>query len=83
MITNPRHFLRELFRVAVETADPARAVPRFLPPAPRNGKMIVVGAGKAAASMARAVETHVQGPVEGLVVTRYGHALPCQKITVV
>jgi len=84
MIEAPRHFLRELFRAAVEAADPARAVPRFLPPhPPPPGRMIVVGAGKAAASMARAVETHTHGPIEGLVVTRYGHAVPCQKIEVV
>jgi hydroxypyruvate reductase len=80
----PRHFLRELFRVAIEAADPARAVPRYLPPPPTgHGRMIVVGAGKAAAAMARAVETHTHGKVEGIVVTRYGHAVPCQRITVV
>jgi hydroxypyruvate reductase len=80
----PRHLLRELFRVAIEAADPARAVPRFLPPPPTGrGRMIVVGAGKAAAAMARAVETHTRGKVEGIVVTRYGHAVPCQSITVV
>jgi hydroxypyruvate reductase len=83
MITAPRHILRELFRIAVETADPARAVPRFLPPIPKSGRMIVVGAGKAAAAMARAVEAHVHGPIEGLVVTRYGHGLPTHKIEVV
>lgn len=78
----PRQFLREMFRAAIEAADPARAVPRFLPPRPA-GRLIVVGAGKAAASMARAVENHVNGPVEGLVVTRYGHGVPCQKIEVI
>jgi glycerate 2-kinase len=82
MIAAPHQFLRDLFRVAIETADPAHAVPRFLPPAPK-GRMIVVGAGKAAASMARAVETHITTPIEGLVVTRYGHAVPCKKIEVV
>jgi glycerate 2-kinase len=80
----PRQFLREMFRAAIEAADPARAVPRFLPPPPGNGgRLIVVGAGKAAASMARAVESHVNGPLEGLVVTRYGHGAPCQKIEVI
>jgi hydroxypyruvate reductase len=84
MIEAPRHFLRELFRVAIEAADPARAVPRFLPPPPSGaGRMIVVGAGKAAAAMARAVETHTNRRVEGVVVTRYGHAVPCQNIAVV
>jgi hydroxypyruvate reductase len=83
MIDAPPKFLRDLFRVAIETADPARAVPRFLPPAPAAGRMIVVGAGKAAAAMARAVETHVASPLAGLVVTRYGHAVPCERIEVV
>ena len=84
MIEAPRHFLRELFRVAVEAADPARAVPRFLPPPPAgNGRMIVVGAGKAAASMARAVETHTNRRVDGIVVTRYGHGVPSANIAVV
>jgi hydroxypyruvate reductase len=82
MVDAPRHLLRDLFRIAIETADPARVIPRFLPPPPK-GKMIVVGAGKAAASMARAVEGHTTGPIEGLVVTRDGHALPCQRIKVV
>lgn len=78
----PRHFLRDLFRAAIDAADPAKAVPRFLPPAPK-GRLIVVGAGKAAASMARAVEGHAKGALEGLVVTRYGHGAPCQKIEVI
>ncbi|MBM3537814.1 MAG: glycerate kinase [Alphaproteobacteria bacterium] len=78
----PRHFLRALFRAAVDAADPARAIPRFLPPRP-EGRLIVVGAGKAAASMARAVEGHINGPVEGLAVTRYGHGAPCQKIEII
>ena len=78
----PRHFLRALFRAAIDAADPARAIPRFLPPRP-EGRLIVVGAGKAAASMARAVEGHINGPVEGLAVTRYGHGVPCQKIEII
>src|SRR5947207_2306263 len=82
MIDAPHQFLRDLFRIAIETAAPAHAVPRFLPPAPA-GRMIVVGAGKAAASMAQAVEAHVASPIEGLVVTRYGHAVPCKTIEVV
>lgn len=78
----PRQFLRTLFRAAIEAADPARAIPRFLPPPPA-GRLIVVGAGKAAASMARAVEGQINGPLEGLAVTRYGHGAPCQKIEVI
>lgn len=78
----PRHFLRDLFRAAIEAADPARAIPRFLPPPP-SGRLIVVGAGKAAASMARAVEGQINAPLEGMVVTRYGHGAPCQRIEVI
>ena len=43
----------------------------------------MLGAGKAAAAMARAVEAHMPGPIEGLVVTRYGHAVPCAAVEVV
>ena len=52
-------------------------------PAPPKGRTIVLGAGKAAAAMAKAVEDHWPGPLSGLVVTRYGHGLPCQRIEVV
>ena len=67
--------LRDMFAAAIAAADPALCVRAHLP-APPKGRTIVLGAGKAAASMARAVEAHWQGPLEGLVVTRYGHALP-------
>lgn len=80
--TAPDALLRTLFDAALQAADPARAVPPFLPSPPR-GRTVVVGAGKAAASMARAVEDHWSGPLEGLVVTRYGHAVPCRRIRVV
>lgn len=77
-----RALLERLFRAAVRAADPAVIVPPRLPTAPR-GRLVVLGAGKAAASMARAVETHWGGPLEGLVVTRYGHGVPCERIEVV
>ena len=77
-----RVLLTEMFHAAVAAASPDLAVPRHLPPRPR-GRTIVVGAGKAAASMARAVETHWDGPISGLVVTRYGHGVPCRQIEVV
>lgn len=80
--TSPDALLRALLDAALLAADPARAVPPHLPPPPK-GRTVVVGAGKAAASMARAVEDHWQGPLEGLVVTRYGHGLPCRRIRVV
>ena len=80
--SDPGALLRRLFDAALAAADPAKAVPRFLPAQP-NGRTLVVGAGKAAGAMARAVEDHWQGPLEGLVVTRYGHAVPCERIEVV
>lgn len=74
--------LRELFAVAVAAADPARLVAPALPAVPR-GRTVVIGAGKAAAAMARAVEAAWPQPITGLVVTRYGHSLPTRTITVV
>ena len=74
--------LRELLDVAIAAAQPAQAVLPHLPPPPR-GRTIVLGAGKAAAAMAQAVERHMAGALEGLVVTRYGHAAACARIEVV
>lgn len=82
-MSDPRALLVELFRAAVAAADPARVVPPHLPASPPRGRTVVVGAGKAAAAMAKAVEDHFPAPVEGLVVTRYGHAVPCRSIEVV
>jgi glycerate 2-kinase len=78
----PREFLRSLFDAALEAADPRRAVAAALPAAVA-GRTIVVGAGKAAAAMARAFETLWPGDLAGLVVTRHGHAIPCDRIEVV
>lgn len=75
-------FLRRLFAAATAAADPAHCVPAHLP-AERSGRLIVVGAGKASAAMARALEDHWPGPLEGLVVTRYGFAVPCSRIEIV
>lgn len=74
--------LLSLFDAAVAAALPARVVPPNLPPPPK-GRTIVIGAGKAAAAMAAAVEQHWTGPLSGLVVTRYGHAVPTKRIAVV
>lgn len=82
MPTAPRELLLSLFRAALAVVDPMQAVPKHLPPPPK-GRTIVVGAGKASAAMAAAVEQHWPGPLEGLVVTRYGHGAPCQKIEIV
>ncbi len=73
--------LRGLFERAVETADPMRIVPAHLPEKP-TGRVIVVGAGKASARMAEALES-VWGPCEGLVITRYGYGRPCRGIEIV
>jgi len=78
----PRVFLQKLFEVAVAAAQPALCLPPHLPPKPK-GRTVVVGAGKASAEMARVVEANWDGPLSGLVVTRYGHSVPCQKIEIV
>ncbi len=77
-----RRLLRRLFDAAIAAADPARCVPAHLPPKPK-GRTVVVGAGKASAAMARAVEDHWPGDISGLVVTRYGYAVPCRRIEIV
>jgi glycerate 2-kinase len=74
--------LRGMFDAAVAAALPARTVPGHLP-APPKGRTIVLGAGKASAAMAKAVEDHWPGPIGGLVVTRYGHSVPCKQIQIV
>jgi len=73
--------LRHLFDAAVDSARPARCIPGWLPPAP-TGRTVVIGAGKAAAAMAQAVEAHWSGPLSGLVITRHGHVVPCRRIEV-
>ncbi|MDP3539247.1 MAG: glycerate kinase [Azonexus sp.] len=78
----PREILRHLFDAAIAAADPARCVQAHLPP-DDGGRLIVIGAGKASAAMARAVEQHWSGPLDGLVVTRYGHGVPCERIEIV
>ena len=82
MSLETRSFLRELLDAAIAAANPDAIIAPHLPPRPR-GRTIVLGAGKAAAAMARAVERHVSGSIEGLVVTRYGHAVPCARVEVV
>jgi hydroxypyruvate reductase len=77
-----RDLLQSLFDAAMRRALPSVCVPPHLPPMPSTGRLVVVGAGKAAASMAAAVEQHYQGKLEGVVVTRYGHAVPCRQIEV-
>jgi glycerate 2-kinase len=76
-----RAFLRQMFDAAIASAQPAACIPPHLPSAPR-GRTLVIGAGKASAAMARAVEDHWPGPLSGLVVTRYGYAVPCKHIEI-
>lgn len=83
MTHNPHDFLIGLYKAGLSAAMPSQCVPANLP-APPKGKTIVVGAGKAAASMAKAVEEHYKGNIDaGLVVTRYQHGVPLKTIEVV
>ena len=75
-------FLRSLLDSAVAAALPDHVVPQHLPDPPA-GRTIVIGAGKASAAMAKAVEDHWSGPLEGIVVTRTGHGVPCKRIEIV
>jgi hydroxypyruvate reductase len=79
---DPRAFLTQLFETAIDAARPDKMLASFLPERPR-GRTLVVGAGKAAAAMAAAVEAAWDGPLGGLVVTRYGHGAPTRRIEVV
>lgn len=85
-MTDPRRLLLSLFEAAIAAAQPALRIPAFLPPVPK-GRLVVVGAGKASAAMARAVEDNwpvpFLGKLEGLVVTRYGHGVACKQIEIV
>ena len=73
----PREFLEHLYRAAVDRALPLSSMGRHLPPPPK-GRTLVLGAGKAGASMAQALEAlwPADAPLSGLVVTRYGHIPP-------
>ncbi|MSO80518.1 MAG: glycerate kinase [Alphaproteobacteria bacterium] len=83
-----RALLRGLFDAAVARADPAKCLPPHLPAKTDARRVLVLGAGKASASMARAIERHAAAHgwldrLSGLVVTRYGHAVPCERIRIV
>ncbi len=81
-MSDPKDLLRRMFDAAVAAAQPALCLPAHLPPPPK-GRLVVIGAGKASAAMARAVEDNWPGPLEGLVVTRYGYGVPCERIEIV
>ncbi len=82
MNPTPRDLLTQMFTAAVQAAQPEHCIARFLPTPPK-GRTIVIGAGKASAAMAQAFERHWSGPLEGVVVTRYGYAVPCERIEII
>ena len=73
--------LHDMLDAALAVAQPDRCLHAYLP-VPVKGKALVIGAGKASAAMARALERNWQGDIEGLVVTRYGYAVPCERIEI-
>ncbi len=79
---NPRELLQRMFQAAIDAAQPALCLPAWLPAAPK-GRLVVIGAGKASAAMARAVEDQWPGELSGLVVTRYGYGVPCSRIEII
>lgn len=80
-MADPHLLFKAMFNAAVSAADPARVMRDFLPEKPK-GRTIIIGAGKASAQMAAAFEAVWDGPLEGVVVTRYGYGTPCQHIEV-
>lgn len=81
----PAALLRRMFDAAVASAQPTLCVSPHLPKPHelQGGRLLVIGAGKASAAMAQAVEAHWSGPVSGLVVTRYGYGAPCSRIEII
>jgi glycerate 2-kinase len=82
MLGEPRELLKAMFDAAVGAASPKLRIPAYLP-SPPKGRTVVIGAGKASAAMAKAVEDLWPEPLSGLVVTRYGHAVPCERVEIV
>lgn len=81
---NPEIFLNNLFLAGVEAVDPLKVIGRYLPEQLPKGRVIVIGAGKASAMMAKAVEqAWPEVALEGLVVTRYDYGVPTEKIKIV
>jgi glycerate 2-kinase len=90
MQTSPRAFLESLFRTAVAAAQPANCVPMHLPPAPASGRLIILAAGKAGASMAAVAERYYldergvpPARLSGIAVTRSGYGCPTRIVRVV
>jgi hydroxypyruvate reductase len=82
MKLDPKSFLTAIFDAAVAAADPEKTIRNHLPTKPK-GRTVVVGAGKGAAQMAAAFEKAWDGPLEGLVVTRYGYGAKTERIDVI
>jgi len=78
----PRTLLRRMFDAAIASAQPSLCLPAHLPEKPR-GRTVVIGAGKASAAMARALEDHWDGPLAGAVVTRFGYGVACERIEII
>jgi len=84
---DPRAFLTDLFERAIASAQPAICLPPHLPAPPAGGRILILGAGKAAAAMAEATETHYfangdEAAICGMVTTRHGYARPTRKLEV-
>ncbi len=84
---DPEILLQEMFEAAVAAADPMLCVPPCLPDPPAGGRTVVIGAGKASAVMGQALERHFAEKhpgvlIEGVIVTRYGYAVPCERIEI-
>jgi hydroxypyruvate reductase len=79
---SPEELLNAMFRAAVDAALPELCVPAHLPPRPK-GRTVIIGAGKASGAMAKALEDAWDGPLEGLVVTRYGYRVPTERLEVI
>ncbi|MEO4000519.1 glycerate kinase [Mesorhizobium sp. CAU 1732] len=82
MTIDPKSLFTSLFDAAVDAADPQRTIRDVLPQKP-EGRTVVVGAGKGSAQMARALEQAWDGPLEGVVVTRYGYGCACERIEII
>ena len=83
-----KNTLLALYKTAVDTAHPSRCLPAHLPPVPPNGRIIIIGAGKANAAMAVAAEAHyamsvTAGRFGGFVTTRHGFTLPTQVLEII
>ncbi|WP_434724919.1 glycerate kinase type-2 family protein [Mesorhizobium sp. RIZ17] len=81
-MTDPKSFLTSIFNAAVAAADPEKTIRNHLPAKPK-GRTIVIGAGKGSAQMAAAFEKVWDGPIDGLVVTRYGYGARCERIEII